>query len=197
MTVTNSGSAALAIRSIRMGGATRVISVRRIIAAGAWRRGRLRGDSDVHADGCGNRTATLTVTDNSGNVAGAVQTVGLSGTGLLVPEIQLPASLGITASTLGNGHGTVTAKNTGSGKLTITNAAIDSGGDYFSTGSNTCVGNLTPGATCSVGVGFSADSTGTYHGTMAFTENAGNVAGARQTVTLTATYMCPVGKCGE
>jgi hypothetical protein len=32
---------------------------------------------------------------------------------------------------------------------------------------------------------------------MAFTENAGNVAGARQTVTLTATYMCPVGKCGE
>jgi hypothetical protein len=128
-------------------------------------------------------------------VAGAVQTAGLSGTGVPVPGIQLtPTSITFPNTFPGNqsGYSTVTAKNTGSGTLTITSVGLN--GDFVR-GTNTCVGSLAPGGTCTVQVAFAPPNTGTFTANLIFTDNAGNVAGSQQTVALTGTSKCPTGGC--
>jgi hypothetical protein len=192
VTVSNSGNVALAISWITGGGD---FSASNNCAGSVAAGGSCTITVTFTPTVGGNRTGTLTVTDNSGNVAGAVQTVGLSGTGVLVPGIQLaPTSINFPNTFPGtqSNYSTVTVTSSGSGTLTITSVGLN--GDFVM-GTNTCVASLAPGATCTVQVAFAPPTKGTFSANLIFTDNAGNVTGAKQTVALTGTSKCPIEGC--
>ncbi|HKG49725.1 MAG TPA: choice-of-anchor D domain-containing protein, partial [Actinomycetales bacterium] len=127
--------------------------------------------------GAGLRSAALTFTDNSGNVAGATQDVPLSGNGTEAVATLTPASVTFDR-TLVNGNATpaaVTLTNTGSASLTVSDVAIaGTNGADFGVTSNDCTAtgvSLAPGASCTVKVGFSPTSLGTKTASLVFTDN--------------------------
>ena len=109
LTLTNTGSAALAIASIAISGT----NAKDFSASNAC------GTSLAAAASCtisvtftpsaaGSRTATLTVTDNSGNLSGATQTVSLTGTGAAVAT---PTTFTTYLAPYGTGFETITGSS--------------------------------------------------------------------------------------
>jgi hypothetical protein len=142
----------------------------------------------------GSRPATLTITDNSGGVAGSTQQVALSGTGNAAanPTASLnPTSLTFAAQLLGTQSPaqTVTLTNTGGANLVIGAVPSVTGSPTFSTTSNTCTAGLSipPNGTCTTSVVFKPTAAGPVSGSLSFTDNSGGVAGATQSVPLTGT----------
>jgi hypothetical protein len=137
----------------------------------------------------GTRSGTLSITDNSNEVAGSTQTVALSGTGTGVALASLSASSLSLANQPISTTSTVqteTITNTGTVNLTIT--AVTLGGtnasDFVKT-ADTCTGaTVTPSHTCTVSLTFTPAATGTRSATLTFTDNNNNVAGSTQTVPL-------------
>jgi hypothetical protein len=140
----------------------------------------------------GAKTATLTITDNSNNLANSTQTVILSGTGVVLPPT---ATLDVstltfpdTMVTIPSAAQTVTLKNTGSSTLTVNRAMAFTGpfarsGGTCSTGNGTF--NLGAGASCTVGVTFTPTATGAASGSLGITNTGNNGATAgTQTVNL-------------
>jgi hypothetical protein len=136
------------------------------------------------------RSAVLRYTDNSGNTAGAVQEVPLSGNGTEAVATVNPTSLTFGTTDVGL-HAPdaptqpVTVTNTGSASLTVSDVAISgtNAGDFGVT-SNDCTANgvtLASGASCTVNVGFSPTSAGTKSASLVFTDNGKST---RQTVAL-------------
>jgi hypothetical protein len=141
----------------------------------------------------GNRAATLTVTDNTGNVTGSTQTASLSGTGIGIPTATAtPSSLTFAATNVGvtTASQAVTLKNTGTGTLTISTIAIGgaNAGDFADT--TTCGSTLAVSATCTISVTFDPTAVGSRTANLHIIDNSGN-AGATQTVTLTGTGQTP------
>ncbi len=140
----------------------------------------------------GSKTATLTITDNSNNVANSKQTVTLSGTGVVLPPI---ATLNVSAltfpdtmATTTSATQTVTLTNTGSSTLTV-NRAIAFTGPFARTGGSCTTGtgtfNLAAGASCTVGVSFTPTATGAATGSLAITNtNANGATAGTKTVSL-------------
>ncbi len=122
---------------------------------------------------------------------GSTQNVALTGTGIAMPSAGLSTTrltfprtnVGVTAAIQ-----TVTISNSGTGPLTIASITIggnSSSGDF--TESNTCGSTLESGSICSVTVTFKPSASGSRTGTLTITDNAGNVSGSTQTVSLSGT----------
>jgi hypothetical protein len=131
----------------------------------------------------GNRTGTLTVTDNTGNVAGSTQAVPLSGIGLAVPVVSLSTStLTFNNQAIGgiSAAQTVTLTNTGNAALAI--SGFTSSGDFAQV--NNCPTSVAAGAGCAINVTFIPLASGNLFGSITITDNATN---SPQTISLSGT----------
>ncbi len=146
----------------------------------------------------GTFSATVNVTDNSGNLAGAVQVIPLTGTATpAAPLLNIsPTALAFAAQAVGStsGNQAVTVVNQGSGTLNISAIAITgSGANNFGivpAGSNPCPssGTLASAASCTVTINFTPQSGGTKNASLSLSDNA---AGSPQTVSLTGIAVAP------
>ena len=138
-------------------------------------------------------TGTLTITDNSGGVAGSTQKVSLQGTGSVATASFFSLVLGFPnqAPATTSAPMTETVTNTGAVNLAISTVTL--GGlnpSDFAKSADTCTGaTLTPTTTCAVSVTFTPAASGSFAASLIFTDNAG---GSPQTVSLTGTGIGPV-----
>ncbi len=181
VTLSNPGTAALAISSIT--------------AAGDFAETNTCGSTLAVGANCaisviftptvtGARTGTLTITDSAG---GSPQAVALSGTGT-EPLLNIaPASLSFGNQLLHTASSAqiVTLSNPGTAALAI--SSIAASGDFAET--NTCGSTLAVGANCAISVIFTPTATGARTGTLTITDNAG---GSPQTVALSGTGTEPL-----
>jgi hypothetical protein len=131
----------------------------------------------------GSRLATLSITDNAGDVAGTIQTAALAGTGTGVAKIAFsPTSLAFSSTNVGASSAvkTITVSNPGTATLPITSIGITPTGNYTET--NTCGTTLAAGSTCIISVTFSPKVAGTVSASVSVADGA---AGSPQTVALT------------
>ena len=188
VTVTNTGTVALPLTVIKIGGANPL----------QFAESNGCGSSVAVAASCtigvsftpttvGAKTAVLIV-----NPAGtaATQTVALSGTGIVPVFSVTPSTLVFGDQAVGtvSAAQVVTVANTGN--LPVTGLAITPGGrnpDQFG-GSNTCSSSLAVGATCTISLYFKPTSTGPKTVVVSVTAAGG---AATQTVTLTGTGIVP------
>ena len=143
-----------------------------------------------------NYAATLTVTDNSGNVANSTQSVTLGGAGAAPPVTAPIATLSPTTSLFFTGTNTgttsgplaVTFSNTGN--ATLTGISISIGGTASSafTKTTNCTATLAPAASCSIYVSFTPTATGSYAATLSVADSA---TGSPQTLALSGTGVAP------
>ena len=137
----------------------------------------------------GGRVATLSITDNAGNVAGTVQPVVLYGNGL-----EPLASPSVTSLAFGNQNlaepsavKTVILTNTGNATLGITSIVLagTNPGDYSET--TTCGSSVQPGKSCNISVAFNPQVLGSLPATLTITDNNANAFGSAQHVALSGT----------
>ena len=177
VTLTNSGAASLSVTSI--------------IAAGDFSETNTCGSILSASTSCtinvtftptaaGPRIGSLTITDNTGGIAGSTQAVALTGTGQAVPVVSLSTStLTFVVQSIGatSAAQPVTLTNTGSAALVITSVAAS--GDFAQ--ANTCPASLAAGANCTINVTFTPTVSGNRFGSVTITDNA---ASATQTISL-------------
>jgi hypothetical protein len=191
VTLTNTGSAALAISTVTLAGAH----------TGDYTMGEnCSGATLAPAATCtigvtfsptaiGSRTATITITDNDNNVVGATQTISLDGTGV-TPVVSLSAtSLTFTSQLLGSTSApqAVTLTNNGNAPLTISRIVVT--GDFALT--HNCPlapATLAAVARCTINVTFTPTAAGARGGAVTITDNA---SGSPHTVSLTGTGIGP------
>ena len=156
------------------------------------------GSCDVNMDFLPTTTGPLNedvvITDNDLNVAGAMQSIPVSGIGLAVSG---PPTASLSLSTLNFGGVQIdttspalieTVTNTGGGSLNISGLSISQTGDvnyYLGTGANQCTNTtqLTVGQSCNVYVTFKPElDNQTLTGTLNIADNA---SGSPQTAALT------------
>ena len=178
VTLTNSGAASLSVTSI--------------IATGDFSQTNTCGSILSASTSCtisvtftptvaGPRSGSLTITDNTGGIAGSIQTVALTGTGQAVPVGSLSTStLTFVVQSIGTTSAAqpVTLTNTGSAALVITSVAAS--GDFAQ--ANTCPASLAAGANCVINVTFTPTVSGNRFGSVTIADNA---ASATQTISLT------------
>jgi hypothetical protein len=134
-------------------------------------------------------TGTLTITDNSNEVLGSMQTVNLSGTGT-APVVSLStSSLTFGSQSLGTTSTAqpVTVYNTGGGTLTITGIAAGSNFGETDTCGVSGGGSVASGGSCTINVTFTPTAVGALTGTLTITDNNNGVAGSTQMVSLSGT----------
>lgn len=136
----------------------------------------------------GTRTAAVTITDDA---TPATQSVTLTGTGA-TPSVTLSANTLTYASTsVGTSASPQSVMLTnGSVALTISSIAVTSGSANF-TQTNTCGTGVAANGTCSISVTFTPSTTGALTGTVTITDNAGDVTGSTQTISLSGTGTTP------
>jgi hypothetical protein len=128
----------------------------------------------------GNRTGTLTITDNDNGVANATHSVTLSGTGVM-PHVSLsPQGLTFAEQTVDTASAAQAVALTNSGTAPLTISAISSTGDFTQT--NNCGGSVVVAASCTINVIFTPKTTGTLAGSLVISDNA---AGSPHSVALT------------
>ncbi len=142
------------------------------------------------------RAATITITNDSGAVAGSTQVVNLSGTGT-APV----ASLNTNTMAFGNQNvgttsatQTVTLTNTGTDTLNIASVvkAGANAGDFSLSGTCPAAGGpIAPAASCTVISAFTPTATGARAATITFTDDSNAVAGSTQVINLTGTGTQP------
>ncbi len=146
----------------------------------------------------GTFNAAVNVTDNSGNLSGAVQTIPLTGIATAAaPLLNIsPSTLVFAAQAVGStsGNQSETVANQGSGTLNISAIGVTgSGASNFGivpAGSNPCPssGTLASSATCTVTINFAPLSSGTKSASLSLSDNA---AGSPQIISLTGTAVAP------
>ena len=141
----------------------------------------------------GSFSASIALTDNSGNAAGAAQAVLLSGTGTsAAPTANIaPAALTFGSQSVGASSGpeSVALSNTGSLPLQVSSIAISgmNAGEFTLTSGTSCPsggGTVGVSAGCTVNIAFSPNSTGAKTATLSFFDN---VSGSPQIVSLSGT----------
>jgi FlaG/FlaF family flagellin (archaellin) len=186
-TLNNTGSAALSISSIAFTGAN----------PGDFGYTTTCGSSLGATSSCtisvrftptaiGSRTASLSITDNSNDVAGSQQSVSLTGAGggpaVSLSALSLPfgsQSLLTTSAPL-----SVTLTNTGNTSLSVTSIAVTgaNAGDFGQT--NTCGSPVEANGTCTINVTFTPTAMLSRNASITITDNA---ASSPQSVILTGT----------
>jgi hypothetical protein len=181
VTLTNSGTAALNIQTVAISGGSDFV-----IGSGT---SCANGSSVATGISCviqvafspttpGQKSATLTITDNA---PGSPQQISLAGTSISAALSLSPTSVSFPAQFVGTSGlpQTLTVTNTGSVTLAIT--AVTSSVADFGVLSN-CTNPVAPSSNCTIGVFFSPTAGGTRTGTLKISDNAGN---SPQTVALT------------
>jgi Phosphoesterase family/Abnormal spindle-like microcephaly-assoc'd, ASPM-SPD-2-Hydin len=185
VTLTNTGSAALAITGISASGDfAETDSCGSSVGVGA----NCAINVTFTPTASGTRSGTLSVADNT---SGSPQSVKLTGTGAAgsAPVVSLsPSSLTFASQTVGSTSAAqaVTLSNTGNASLTIT--GLTASGDFAET--NTCGSSVAAGANCAISVTFTPTASGTRTGTLSVTDNA---SGSPQSVKLTGTGSSSTG----
>jgi subtilase family serine protease len=184
ITLRNTGTGALTISSISVGGAN----------ASSFSQTNNCGASLAASASCtvtitfrpaasGALTATLKVADNAAN---SPQTITLSGTGT-VPAVSLsPATLVFTTTSTGSSSAaqTATLRNTGTGPTTISSVSFSGANASSFSQTNTCGATLAANASCTVTVTFRPTAAGLLTATLGVADNAAN---SPQTVALSGT----------
>jgi hypothetical protein len=142
----------------------------------------------------GTFNAILTITDDSGNVTGSVQSIPLTGVGTPPAPILIisPTALGFAAQSVGttSASQTVMVFNNGSAALSISSVVTtgpDAGNFAIIQGGSapcTAAGNVAAGKSCTVMIAFTPESVGTKNATFNLGDNA---SGSPQMVALTGT----------
>jgi hypothetical protein len=198
VTVTNNGTASLAIGKIAIGGAD----------PGDFTESGTCGSTLAVNASCtlsvgfapkaaGSRTATLTLTDNNNDVSGATQSVALSGTGVGVPVAGVaPASVAFGSVAVGSGSApqTVTLTNSGTAALAIGSIALSGGEADNFTETNGCPASLAAGANCAITVVYKPAAAGAKTASLVVTDNNGLTAGSTQTAALSGTGLALASK---
>ena len=184
VTLSNGGTAPLAISSIALTGAS----------PGDFAQTNSCGSSLAAGANCtvtvtftpttgGTRTAAVTITDNA---AGSPQTIGLTGTGTVVSLS--PKSISFGSQRVGSSSAPQVVTLTNHGTLTLSIGGIrftgHGAGDFAET--KTCGTRVQPGASCTISITFTPQAKGTYSAVMNVTDNGG---GSPQTVALSGTGM--------
>jgi hypothetical protein len=190
VSLTNSGTGALAISSIWLSGASAgdfsmTTNCPPSLAASASCAVSITFQPQV----AGTRTAILSFSDPA---AGSPQTVALTGTGSGGPAVSLnPASVQFGNQAVGAKSATqsVIITNTGNSSLGIYGIALAgaNGGD-FSIASSTCAGSLNAAASCTISLAFLPAVPGARNATLVLTDSAGN---SPQSVALAGTGVAP------
>jgi len=175
VTLTNAGTAALAVSSIQ--------------ASGAFNQTNTCGSSVLAASKCtisitfspattGAAAGSLTINDNASN---SPQAISLTGTGVL-PVGLSPGSATFPSRTVGTTSSVTpfTLTNNLGSPVTINGISIT--GDFAQT--NACPGALLAGAKCTISVTFTPTVTGNRTGTLTVVDSASN---SPQTATLSGT----------
>jgi hypothetical protein len=151
----------------------------------------------------GARAASLTITDNSGGVAGTTQSVPLSGTGTSggAAATLNPTSLTFAAQTVNTTSGAMSVNVSSTGQVDLvlgatplaisgTNAA-----DFKIATGTTCTANLDIPVdnSCVVNITFTPGAAGSRTATLTITDNSGGTTGAMQTVPLSGTGTAGTG----
>jgi len=188
----NTGKASLSIAHIVLGGAN----------SGDFAQTNTCGSSVAAGSSCtinvtftptavGARTASLTITDNSDNLAGNTQTVSLSGTGAGAGVSLSPPFLTFGSQSVGvvSSPQSVTLTNTGNTSLTFTSISVTgaNAGDFSET--NTCGSSLAQSTSCAIAVKFSPAALGIRTASLSVADNA---SGSPQTVSLAGTGSAPL-----
>jgi len=192
VTLTNTGTGALVVSSLKLGGADPTDFVATstacpgTLAPGAACTISITFKPPIAAA----RAATLTITDNAGNVSGATQTVTLTGTGAGTPQATLSATTLTFPSTSVDGSAgpmSLTLHNGGNGPLQIASIATTGVDAKDFLEFDTCQPTVAVGGTCEIAYYFLPSTTGTLTASVVITDNAGNVTNATQTFTMTGT----------
>ena len=136
----------------------------------------------------GARSGAITITDNSGNVAGSVQSVALSGIGLAPIASLSLASLTFDAQFTGTTSAAlpVTLSNTGTAPLNL--SSIIASAEFAQT--SDCGISLAAGLSCTINVTFTPAATGARTGLLTVNHNAAPVA-TSTSITLSGTGIAP------
>ncbi|HKF51101.1 MAG TPA: choice-of-anchor D domain-containing protein [Candidatus Acidoferrales bacterium] len=179
ITVTNTGSAPLAISSISVTGANTGDFPETNTCPTAPATVAINGTCTISVrfqpTATGPRSAAVSVSDNAN---ASPQTVALTGTGTAAGVTLTPSSLtfaGQNAGTPPSTPQTITLQNTGSGPLTISSIGITgaNSGDFAET--NNCPGSsatLNVGQACSIAVTFAPAGTGPRSASFAVADDA-------------------------
>jgi hypothetical protein len=191
VTLTNSGTGALAIASVAVSG-TNASSFSALSGCGVSLPAGANCTVAVTftPQSAGSLTATLTITDNANNTTGSTQTVSLAGAGLAVPQAAVsPASLTFGSENIGTSSAAqnVTLSNSGTGPLSIATVAVSGTNAADFTSVNGCGASLAVGANCTISLTFTPKGSGSRAATLAVTDNTNNVTGSTQTVALSGT----------
>jgi len=185
-TLSNTGTAALAIGTLATGSTEFTISGGTCTAGGTVAAGASCSiNLGFTPSAAGARSASLVVTHNA---AGAQSSTSLSGTGVaLSPVIGVsPTTLGFsqTVSTTSSAQ-TVTVSNSGNGPLAISALAISGAqaGEFQIVAGGTCTagGSVSAGGSCTVKLAFTPAAAGTRSAALAISHNA---VGSPSSVTL-------------
>jgi hypothetical protein len=167
VTLTNSGTSALAVTSIgALGDFAVTNNCGTSLAAGAFCSMAVV----FTPQNTGTRSGSLTLTDSA---AGSPQIVALTGTGAGAPGASVsPASLTFAPLMIGSTSSaeTITVTNNGSAPLTISSVMVS--GDYAE--SNTCGSPVAAGASCAIGVVFTPTAAGARAGVLTINDNVPN-----------------------
>jgi phosphatidylserine/phosphatidylglycerophosphate/cardiolipin synthase-like enzyme len=192
LTLTNSGSVALSVASIALTGTNPT----------AFAQTNTCGTTVAALSSCTisvtftppaastTYAATLTVTDNTGGVAGSTQTTTLSGTSAAPPATPLavlsPTSLTFPGTALNTAATAQTVTLSNPGTAPLTGIAISLTGTNASAFSetSTCAATLAAGSSCAISVGFTPATAGPLTATLSVSDNA---TGSPQTLALTGT----------
>lgn len=176
VTVSNSGTAAMTISAITLGGTNAgdfiksgTCSTASSVAAG----GSCTVSVVFSPTGTGSRSATLTLTTNAANNGGSA-TISMAGSAAAapVPVVSLSTTSLTMDQTLQNTSSaakTVTLHNTGTGALSISSVA--SSVSQFSV-THTCGASVAAGASCTLSVTFTPTAVQSYSGTINIVSNA-------------------------
>ena len=186
ITLSNSGTAALAIGSISIAGTNPADFSQTNTCGSSLAAGSHCSISVTFTPASATSfSATLSVADNA---TGSPQAATLTGAGTTAPAPAVsltPASLSFSAqSGTTSAAQAATLKNTGSAALSISGISITGTNPADFAQTNTCGSSLAAGASCSISVTFSPASAASFTATVSVADNA---TGSPHTVTLTGT----------
>jgi hypothetical protein len=177
VTLANTGTAALNITSIAMGGANPADYAQTNTCLASLAAGASCAISVTFTPtATGARSASLSVTDNA---SGSPQSVALSGTGQTAPAPLMtlnPTSLNFGTVTAGSTSAaqTVTLTNSGTAALSINSVTLVGANPADFGQTNTCPASLAAGASCVISVTFTPAASASYSASVSVADNAVN-----------------------
>jgi len=190
VTVTNTGTVSFTVSTLTMGGTNATdfaTSADACTGATIASNGTCTVSVAFAPSATGNRSASLSFTDNTSS---SPQTVSLTGTSTAPVAGVSSLSVPFGNQNLGTASGSqpVTLSNTGSGALTITSIATTT--NFGET--DNCAGSVAASGSCTINVTFSPTATGPLTGALTITDNSNGVASSTQTVSLSGTGTAPL-----